>query len=582
MYKAIQSAAPFSQGKLIYLFETQRQWMFNQLNLKNSKGIDSSWTSNFVNAPTKTTTYNIAESYGYLRNITAQQFAAGEYSNKDILIFDQVPLDIGPLAGVISETALVPNSHIIFRSINQKIPSIYIPNAEKDPSISPYLGKLIRFTTLADGKFGMEIANLRDAEQYFTSRVPILPAPRSDLTNQEIFRFGEGDPHKDLVVAYGAKGTNFALLNNTLVKAETDRQNFGSSMLLPFSFYRDHLAQKLESKVCAKSRSKCSENGFSCDVLAEQCQAQAGRISLNYFVNSLTSSSSELLADSDKRKNTLAYIRYLIAKSPLPVPLETKLISELHAGFAASTRIRFRSSSNAEDLPGLSGAGLYDSHSGCLGDIDNSEPGRSACMTAFEYGRVYRRIEELRAINHPQSSKLIEDLLGALTDKDEPKDALRKVYASLWTERAFLYRDYYRIPHHLIFMGVLIMPSFADESANGVAVVEKKGEVWELSIVVQAEEISVTNPEFPGAIADNLRTILNRDGSFNKPIVYYSHSNQKQGPVLSEAQVLDLSRQLQTLQITFEELMGVKYRRLDIEFKANAQGIIEIKQARPL
>lgn len=582
VYNAIQKFAPFANDKMVYLFETQKQWMFNQLNLKKTKGISSTWTTNFVNVANKATTYNAAESYGYLKKISHEEFAAGNYTNKDILIFDEVPLDIGPLSGVISETALVPNSHIIFRCVNQKIPNLFIPDAAKHPAVTAHLGKLIHLVAEKNGVFKIEPADAVAAEQYFTSRIPNLPPPRSDLANRALFRFGAGQPNKDLIVAYGAKGTNFSILNDALSKAGFNRSKFASSLLIPFSFYKRHVDQPLNTKGCNKAASKCTEDGFSCSDLATQCLAQVGKTSLNGFITSLTTPASALVADGTRRKNTLTFVRYLIAKSPLPADLEAGVIAELRARFQPTTRIRFRSSTNAEDLPGLTGAGLYASYSGCLGDIDSASSGKSACMSTFEYERKNRRLAQLRALNNPVVEPLIRDLTESLTDKDEPKDALRKVYSSLWTERAFLFRDYYRIPHEAIFMGVLVIPSFADESANGVAIVEKKDGVWESSVVVQNEEISVTNPEIPNAVAENFRSYLGAGGSLVKPTEYYAHSNQKQGAVLSDAQVLSLSQQLKVLQTTFEQLMGASYGRMDVEFKADAQGVIEIKQARPL
>ena len=75
------------------------------------------------------------------------------------------------------------------------------------------------------------------------------------------------------------------------------------------------------------------------------------------------------------------------------------------------TPLRCRSSTNNEDLPGFSGAGLYDSFT-----------------------------------HRPDEGHLSE--------------SIKQVYASLWNYRAFEAREFYRIDHFTTAMGVLVHPQF--------------------------------------------------------------------------------------------------------------------------
>ena len=50
------------------------------------------------------------------------------------------------------------------------------------------------------------------------------------------------------------------------------------------------------------------------------------------------------------------------------------------------------------------------------------------------------------------------------------KEKILTVYASLWSESAFLEREYFGIDHSKIGMAILIQEAFQKEAANGVIV----------------------------------------------------------------------------------------------------------------
>ncbi len=122
-------------------------------------------------------------------------------------------------------------------------------------------------------------------------------------------------------------------------------------------------------------------------------------------------------AASEEKNQILSNIRLAIIQSQIPDTITEQIriyYQKLKANYAA-----VRSSSAAEDLPGHSFAGLYDTFL----NIDNFEK----CL-----------------------------------------DATKRCWASLWTLRAYEYRQQYNFDHHQIKMSVIIQRQIEPESA-GVA-----------------------------------------------------------------------------------------------------------------
>ncbi|MEJ2704795.1 MAG: PEP/pyruvate-binding domain-containing protein, partial [Sedimentisphaerales bacterium] len=136
-------------------------------------------------------------------------------------------------------------------------------------------------------------------------------------------------------------------------------------------------------------------------------------------------------------------------------------------GFDPGQKIRFRSSTNVEDSEQFTGAGLYESYSGCLADdLDQDDSGPCACDAS---------------------------------DQDERGvfQAIRKAFASFYNDSAFLERLKWGINEADVGMALLVHHSFPDEIelANGVATLDKSDSSnWSADIVSQKGALSVTNP----------------------------------------------------------------------------------------
>ena len=210
-------------------------------------------------------------------------------------------------------------------------------------------------------------------------------------------------------------------------------------------------------------------------------------------------------------------------------------LTAMHATYPAGQSLRYRSSTNNEDLPGFNGAGLYDSKT-----------------------------------QHPEE-----------TEEDGISKSLKQVFASLWTFRAFTELEFHRIDHLAAAMGVLVHPNYSDELANGVAVSfdpirDQDGDYY---VNVQLGEDLVTNPE-AHSVPEEL--LLYRFGGYS--ILGTSNLVEPGELLMSDAQLTQLRGHLQVIHDQFNGLYNSAAGdpfAMEIEFKITSENILAIKQARP-
>ena len=242
----------------------------------------------------------------------------------------------------------------------------------------------------------------------------------------------------------------------------------------------------------------------------------------------------EFQSDFDTQEKELKKLRKNIKKGETPEWI-IEALEGMHATYPEGQSLRYRSSTNNEDLPGFSGAGLYDSKT-----------------------------------QDPEE-----------TEEDGIDKSIKGVWASLWNFRAFTEREFHRIDHRAAAMGVLVHPNYSDELANGVAVSfdpfgRRDGSYY---VNTQLGEDLVTNPEAHSAPEE---VLLHPDGAYTVT----ARSNQVPAGqlLMSDAQLGQLRRHLDAIHDEFEELYGIgsdEEFAMEIEFKITSDNVLSIKQARP-
>ena len=197
-----------------------------------------------------------------------------------------------------------------------------------------------------------------------------------------------------------------------------------------------------------------------------------------------------------------------------------------------------------------------------------------------------RRRAEL--VSFPQRGwlrEVIDDLEGDLRRERTVERAVKKVYASLWNERAFEEREYYRMDHRQAFMGLAVNASFVRERLDAVAVTNLPSQTGLplYRVVSQKDGQPVVRPPDPTLVAE---TLVFRRGVDDRPtgVELVTPSSLSGGqPLWSDGALAELAGLLFKIQDHFSRVVYAKTPNLslDMEIKVTADDRIVVKQARP-
>ena len=472
--------------------------------------------------------------YGYLRFIPKDKTESltQQMTYKDIPIFESMPLDLGVVAGTITEQPQTPLSHVNMKSKDRKTPNMYLEKASKLPSVAKLLNKLVKMELTA-GNYTLKEVSLQEAEAYWSGKKNSVKKIdlRADLTEKRI-RPSSAMGFND-VISVGAKAANYA--EGTKLLPGVFRDGFA----IPFAYYEEYITT---------------------NTIADN-----STVTIAQFINQLVKDKS---VQNDRQlliqKLNMLQARMRSAKmkiNPQLIAEIKKLVSQRYPG----QKIRFRSSTNSEDRPEFTGAGLYTSEGY---NPKHDDP----------------QYVDKKTGKAPAVRKTVEN-------------ALRTVWASVWNLRAWDEREHYGMAHEQVKMAIALTPGYK-ELANGVGV-SKNTIMPELGpgvyLNIQEGEDAVTNPD-PTITPDQVLVLFKPDGNKKYTLKYIQYSSKtKNRPVLEYAEIEKITDHLVTLHNHFKKLYNpnatgpVKFA-LDVEFKVDdvdsngkEDGVRRVfyKQARP-
>lgn len=552
--RTLKGCVPFARDLLVFVPDGSDQVaaLTSARATLAAEGIASLFPEELV-ASTGHLAHSAGEGYGTLRIVPAGQPLV-DYGPRDIVVVESAPNDISLVAGLISKHPQNELGHVNLRLREKGIPNVTVPRIYDAAWVRALDGALVHLVVRAAG-FSLEPATLAAASAYWDAHRPHVKAPSADLTVEALTSFRA--LRASDASAYGPKAANLGELTRVL---DLPHRNEGFG--IPFARHRQFMRDSgLEGAVTS--------------ILAEP----------------------RLRTDASYKRGQLAALRRQIRARAFPEPLFVALrsaITDVFGASGATQALRFRSSSNVEDLDAFTGAGLYESKTGCLADdLDADDAGPSRCLTAdaraaLEAQRA-ARVAELAA--HPERTwlpVLIADLTQDLNDEKPVRDAIRKVWASLWEDRAFDEREYYGIDHRLAFMGLAVHPTFAVERTSAVAVsnltVDQGAPVYRLSSQVGSE--SVVRPEDPTSVAELLT--FRREGEPPRvtQVRIEVRSNRLMGAsdqVWPAEKLAEVGALLFRVHDHFAASVypNLVILHLDFELKLSAQGDVVIKQVRP-
>jgi hypothetical protein len=479
--------------------------------------------------------YNAGWGVGHVRVVKEGELdgllADGAIGSSDILVMDEVPRELPIVAGIVVSRTSSPSSHPALLAGMLSIPFIYEEKATSQES----------WLKLARSGEAVFVQATGDA----VGTCQVLVRSGSALTPSEAASLAALKKPLPLTLNDYDRSVTEPILLDKLGRADADKVGAKAANVAELRrIIPDHtVTEGLALPVALFAEALR---------LGQTADGQSLRSALDQELQTLLTPGTPPQASAQG----LARMRTLIEGAKIPAALQRRILDAIGQVFPKGTRIKFRSSSNIEDHPEFNGAGLYESKGACVGDDDRAEK------------------------------------TGLCQDKKDPvmKSAL-KVWASLYSLKAWSARRYYGVNEEFAGMGILVQRSYKGELANGVAIssypaYNNSGDGPQ-SMEVQStafpgEDLEVANPP-AGKIPETTR-ITPTELELQIPSTEVARGRM----LMDESLYRQLYEQMNIVHEHYRKALNPKdpaHFKLDMEWKlVNDQGTLKIiiKQVRPV
>jgi len=300
-----------------------------------------------------------------------------EIGFNEILVLDEVPVQLPPVAGIITTKPSTPLSHINLLAKGWGIPNVYVKNAQE--LLKAYDGWWVEFDARRDDYSIKRADNnaLNEYQKRLKERLDVMK-PHSDLSVTKIANLSE--QRATSVIAYGAKSANLGELIHARIPGFAVPPGF----TIPFFYYDQFLREnKLDDAIYR--------------MLNDQ-----------NFVH-----------DPAYRKRYLAKLRGEFQQGRINAELRNEILRRWHGEFSGKG-VFARSSTNSEDLPNFNGAGLYTSMPNLRTDdqliegvktvwasVWNYEAYEARERAGIEHTKIYMAVLIQQGINSESSGVMI-------------------------------------------------------------------------------------------------------------------------------------------------------------------------------
>ncbi|HEX8457891.1 MAG TPA: PEP/pyruvate-binding domain-containing protein [Pyrinomonadaceae bacterium] len=239
-----------------------------------------------------------------------------EIGFNEILVLDEVPVTLPPVAGIITSRPSTPLSHINLLAKSWGVPNAYVRNASE--LFKEYDGWWVSFETKT-GKYEIKRADMNALNEYqrrLKERRDVM-TPRFDLSEKRLADLRS--QRASMADAYGAKSANLGEVANARLSGITVPNGF----TIPIYYYDEFIkANELEQPIY--------------EMVEDQ----------------------KFVHDPAYRRERLAEMRARIQSAKMQDDLRAAILKRVRAEYQGKG-LFVRSSTNAEDLPNFNGAGLY-------------------------------------------------------------------------------------------------------------------------------------------------------------------------------------------------------------------------------